>query len=79
MYVDTKTRLMCDLMGPKLRLLFKCGFYTRLDGMLNTSTVKCGYTDNSRIATEFPCPEQSPFYLYACTYNETSGIRTLRE
>ena len=32
MYVNTKTRLMCDLMGPKLRLLFKCGFYTRLYG-----------------------------------------------
>ena len=34
MYVNTKTRLMCDLMGPKLRLLFKCGFYTKLYGIL---------------------------------------------
>ena len=34
MYVNTKTRLMCDLMGPKLRLLFKCGVYTRLYGTL---------------------------------------------
>ena len=33
MYVNTKTRLMCDLMGPKkLRLLFEGGFYTRLYG-----------------------------------------------
>ena len=23
----------------------------------------CGYNDNSRIATEFPCPEQSPIPL----------------
>ena len=28
MYVNTKTRLMCDLMGPKLRLLFEGGFYS---------------------------------------------------
>ena len=27
-YVNTKTRLMCDLMGPKLRLLFEGGFYS---------------------------------------------------
>ena len=35
MYVNTKTRLVCDLMGPKIaasirgRLLFKCGFFTQ--------------------------------------------------
>ena len=28
MYVNTKTMLMCDLMGPKLRLLFEGGFYS---------------------------------------------------
>ena len=28
MYVNTKTRLICDLMGPKLRLLFEGGFYS---------------------------------------------------
>ena len=28
MYANTKTRLMCDLMGPKLRLLFEGGFYS---------------------------------------------------
>ena len=28
MYVNTKTRLMCDLLGPKLRLLFKGGFHS---------------------------------------------------
>ena len=28
MYVNTKTRLICDLMGPKSRLLFESGFYS---------------------------------------------------
>ena len=28
MHANTKTRLMCDLMGPKLRLLFEGGFYS---------------------------------------------------
>ena len=28
MYVNTKTKLMCDLMGPLLRLLFEGGFYS---------------------------------------------------
>ena len=37
MYVNTKTRLMCDLMGPRLRLLFEGGFNTRRDGMLDMS------------------------------------------
>ena len=34
LYVNTKTRLVCDLMGPKLQLLFKGGFYTGLYGIL---------------------------------------------
>ena len=28
MYVNIKTRLITDLMGPKLRLLFEGGFYS---------------------------------------------------
>ena len=44
---------------------------------VNLANNDCGYNDNSRTTTEFPRPEQSPFYLYTC--NETSGITTLRE
>ena len=42
---------------------------------VNFANNDCGYNGNPRITTEFPCPEQSPFYLYA--YIETSGITTL--
>ena len=28
MHVNTKTRLMCDMMGPELRLLFEGGYYS---------------------------------------------------
>ena len=36
---------------------------------INFAHNDCGYIDNSRIAPEFPCPEQSPYYLY--TYKDT--------
>ena len=47
MYVNTKTRLLCDLLGPKLRLLFEGGFYTRLYGNDLTPDLKGG----SRLTT----------------------------
>ena len=44
---------------------------------VNFANNDCGYNDNSRITTEFPCPEQSSIQLQI--HNETSGITTLCE
>ena len=30
---------------------------------VNLANNDCGYNDNSRTTTEFPCPEQSSFHL----------------
>ena len=43
MCVNTKTRLMCDLMGPKLWLLFESGFYSSV-AFIQDFTVYSGNT-----------------------------------
>ena len=44
MYVNTKTRLMCDLMGPKLRLLFEDGFYSSAAFIQDFTAVRVKHT-----------------------------------